>query len=254
MKQNIFWRSHNMQEEAIQHFYNNEEKLNFLIKYLKLNIKDIANLFGVQPNYISKLREHTYDALKPMHLYAFAGAYGIPYKIFEDRTIKTSAQIVKIIEEQNREKKEILFKKDEQLLKNIQGEWYAYFYPSNQFSDIYRIQTTINPDGTVIDKNKNWGKLLIGTNQSLIVKEAFNSKNLVTIIFDNHQVAYDMFHFSLVSKRNHVNREMFNYGFFSRHEIELDRVKTILGNKEHVQLKMQCEFVERIAEHVESIG
>jgi len=39
-----------------------------------------------------------------------------------------------------------------------------------------------------------------------------------------------------------------------RQEIELDRVKTILGNKEHVQLKMQCEFVERIAEHVETIG
>jgi len=189
-----------------------------------------------------------------MHLYAFAGAYNIPYKIFENRNIKTSAQIIKIIEEQKKEQKELLFKKDEHLIKNIQGEWYAYFYPSNQFSDVYRIQTTINADGTVIDQNNNWGKLLIGTNQSIIVKEAFNSKNLVTIIFDNHQVAYEMFHFSLVSKRNHVNREMFNYGFFSRHEIELDRVKTILGNKEHVQLKMQCEFVERIAEHVETIG
>ena len=87
-----------------------------------------------------------------------------------------------------------------------------------------------------------------------MVKEAKNSKNLISITFDNHQVAYEMFHFSLVSKRNHVNREMFNYGFFSRYEIELDRVKTILGEKKSVQLKMQCEFVERIAKHVEIIG
>ena len=103
-----------------------------------------------------------------MHLYAFAGAYNIPYKIFENRNIKTSAQIIKIIEEQKKEQKELLFKKDEHLIKNIQGEWYAYFYPSNQFSDVYRIQTTINADGTVIDQNNNWGKLLIGTNQSII--------------------------------------------------------------------------------------
>jgi len=242
-----------MNEETVQHFYNQEERLSFIIDHLKLNVKDIANLWGVQSNYISKLREHTYDALKPMHLYAFTGAFQIPFEIF-DKKIKTSIEVIEILEEAKKEKIKKLFKQDKELLNNIQGDWYAYFYPSNKFSDIHRIKTTINANGTILDENNNWGKLLIGTNQSLIVKEASNSKNLVTIVFDNHKVAYGMFHFSLISKRNHIPREMFNFGFFSRQEIETEKVKEILGEKEKIQLKMLCEFEEGIAEYVETYG
>ena len=242
-----------MQEDTIQHFYNDEEKLSFIIDYMKLNVKDIADLWGVQSNYISKLREQTHGNLKPMHLYAFTGAYHVPFNVF-DKKVKTSTEVIEILKEAKREKIKKLFKKDKKLLEDIQGVWYAYFYPSNKFSDIHKIKTTINSDGTVIDQNNNWGKLLMGTNQSLIVKEASNSKNLVTIVFDNHKVAYGMFHFSLVSKRNHIPREMFNFGFFSRQEIETEKVKEILGEKEKIQLKMLCEFEEGIAEYVEMYG
>ena len=233
-----------------ERFFYNEERLNFIINHLKLDVKEIANIFGVKSAYISKLREQSHNSLKPMHLYAFSAAFNIPYKIF-DKKITTAKQIKSILEEERKISKEVVFKKNEQLLEDIQGEWYAYFYPSNRFANIYCIKTTINLDGTVSDENGNKGKLFIGTNQSLIIKEAKNSKNLVTITFDNHQVAYNMFHFSLVSKRNHNNLEMFNYGFFSRHEIELDMLKDILGEKEKVQLKMECDFAERISEYVE---
>lgn len=141
--------------------HNNEDKLDFIINYLKLNANEIAKLFGVQSNYISKLREYTYDFLKPMHLYAFQAAYNIPYKIFEDKNIKSSQQIIEILEKQKKAEEKTLFKINEQLLSNIQGEWYAYFYPSNRFADIYRIKTTINSDGTIIDENNNWGRLYI---------------------------------------------------------------------------------------------
>ena len=240
-------------QELIQHFYNREEKVSFLINYLKLNVKDIADLWEMQPNYISKLREESHNSLRAMHLYAFTGAYNIPYKIFEDKSIKTSHQIIEILEEQQKVEKETLFKQESQLLKNIEGDWYAYFYPSNRFADIHSIKTTINLDGTVLDQNGNWGKLFIGTNQSIIIKETANSKDLVSITFNNHQIAYEMFHFSLVSKRNHVKREMLNFGFFSRKEIEPDTIKEILGKKEFLQLKMQCDFVERISEYVDVI-
>jgi len=241
-----------MQNKPIQHFYNTEEKLSFIIEHLKLNVKEIAKLWGMQSNYVSKLREESHNSLRPMHLYAFVGAFDVPFKVF-DKKVKTSIQVIEILEESKKEKKETLFKKDQQLLKNIQGNWYAYFYPSNRFSEIYRIKTTINLDGTVVDANGNSGKLLIGTNQSIIVKESQNSKNFVSITFDNHQVAYKMFHFSLVSKRNHNNLEMFNYGFFSRYEIEPEMLKDILGEKPKVQLKMECDFAERISEYVEII-
>ena len=241
-----------MQEETVQHFYNDEEKLSFIIDYKKLNVKDIADLWGVQSNYISKLREQSHSSLKPMHLYAFTGAFDIPFNVFDNK-VKTSTDVIQIFEEQKKEEQKTLFKKNKQLLKNIQGDWYAYFYPSNRFANIYKIKTTINEDGTVVDENNNWGKLFMGTNQSIIIKEAINSKNLVTITFDNHQVAYEMFHFSLVSKRNHNNLEMFNYGFFSRYEIKPEMLKDILGEKAKVQLKMECDFAERISEYVDII-
>jgi len=242
-----------MQEKTVQHFYNDEEKLSFIIDYKKLNVKDIADLWGVQSNYISKLREQSHSSLKPMHLYAFTGAFDIPFNVFDNK-VKTSTDVIQIFEEQKKEEQKTLFKKNKQLLKNIQGDWYAYFYPSNRFANIYKIKTTINEDGTVVDENNNWGKLFMGTNQSIIIKEAINSKNLVTITFDNHQVAYEMFHFSLVSKRNHNNLEMFNYGFFSRYEIEAEMIKDILGEKAKVQLKMECDFAERISEYVDIVG
>ena len=240
-------------ESENEQLYYPEEKIDFLIKHLKLNVKDIANLFGVQSNYISKLRNQEHNTLKPLHLYAFTAAFNIPFDIF-DKKVKDTDSIKNILTREKQMQEKSFFTQDEQVLKNLEGVWYAYFYPSNQFADVYRIKTTFHNDGSVSDENGNQGKVLIGKNQSLMVKEAKNSKNLISITFDNHQVAYEMFHFSLVSKRNHVNREMFNYGFFSRYEIELDRVKTILGEKKSVQLKMQCEFVERIAEHVEIIG
>jgi hypothetical protein len=240
-----------MQEEPLQHFYNDEEKLSFIIDYLKLNVKEIANLWGVQANYISKLREQSHNSLKPMHLYAFSGAFDVSFKVF-DKDVKTSEQLIALLEEHAN--KHELFKENAQVLQNIQGDWYAYFYPSNRFSEIYRIKTTVKLDGSVVDANGNRGQLFTGTNQSIIIKESKNSKNFVSITFDNHQVAYDMFHFSLVSKRNHNNLEMFNYGFFSRYEIEADMLKDILGEKSKVQLKMECDFAERISEYVEIVG
>ncbi|MCH9740552.1 MAG: hypothetical protein K0U38_06900 [Epsilonproteobacteria bacterium] len=240
-------------DENSEKFHFDEEKLSFIIDYLKLDVKDIADVFGTKSNYISKLRDQMHNTLKPMHLYAFSKAFDVPYKVFEEK-INTSHKVIAILEQHIKSNKKDVFSENELLLENIKGDWYAYFYPSNQFSDVYCIKTTINLDGTVIDQNNNWGKLLIGKNQSIIVKEAFNSKNLITLVFDNHQVAYDMFHFSLISKRNHVNREMLNFGFFSRKEIEPNMIKEILGKKENLQLKMQCDFVERISEYVEVIG
>ena len=158
-----------MIEENEENFFYKEEKLNFLIHYLKLDVKEIASLWGVKPAYISKLREQSHNSLKTMHLYAFTGAFNIPFEVF-DKKIKTSEQVVEILEAHKKEKKEEFFEKNQQVLQNIQGDWYAYFYPSNRFAEIYRIKTTINLDGTVIDANGNKGKLFTGTTQSLIVK------------------------------------------------------------------------------------
>ncbi|MCF6185283.1 MAG: GAF domain-containing protein [Bacteroidales bacterium] len=96
-----------MLDENEEKFAYNEEKLNFIINHLNIDSKEIADLFGVKASYVSKLLNYSYTTLKPMHLYAFTGAYAIPHKIF-DKSIKTSTQVIELLEEQKKEEKELL--------------------------------------------------------------------------------------------------------------------------------------------------
>ena len=240
---------------ANEQLNSNEAKLHFIISFLSLDVKDIATKFGVTAGTISGWRkEYNGKEIKPMHLYALESAYGIPKKIFEDKNINTKKQIEEILKQQKQEEEQQLFFEHNMLIKSLAGEWFAYFYPSNSFADIHCIKTTISLDYTVIDEHQNRGKVFLGTNQSMIIKESKNSKNLVSITFDNDRIGYDIFPFSLVSKSNLVKREMFNFGFFTRTQLEPNIIKRILGDVSNMQLKVNCEFGERIAEYIEVVG
>jgi len=229
-----------------------EEKLQFLIRYyLKLSQKKLADSFEVSEAEMSKIVNNQENKLKNVHLLGFCYLYDIPYKIFIDKKINTEDKVRFFLDNYKKSKNKEVFREDEKILKHLIGDWYAYFYPSNSFAPIYSIKTTIKEDGSVIDENNNSGRVYFGKMQSMIIKEAYNSKNLVSITFDNMQVAYGMFPFTLVSKRNHVNRKMCNFGFFADRELELDIVKKILGSVKEVQLKMNCDFGERISEYIE---
>lgn len=235
-----------MEEDEI--FYNNEEKLNFIIDHLKLDVKEIEKTFGYRSGYVSKLRSDTYSTLKPLHFYAFESAYGIPRKIFTDKKINSSSQIVAILKPKS-EKQKGIFEENEFVFEKLVGKWYAYVYPGNPFIPIYCIETTIHSDYTITDENNNYGQLLIGELQSLFIKKAINSKNFISILFDNADVGYELFHFSMLSKSGQVKREMCNFGFFSRKKIEVDVAKTILGKREDIQLKIDFDLKERVAEY-----
>ena len=225
----------------------NEEKLKCAIKYLGIENKHIANSFGISEGQASKLTNFAEGRLKKLHLHAFADIYNIPLKIFTDNELNTETKIIEILDNEVEKKEGSIFLKDEELFSNIVGKWYAYFHPSNTFADIYCIETIINPDHTVSDQNGNHGELLMSERQSIIVKKSKNSKNLVSITFDNDQVAYHIFPFSMVSKTNQVNREMCTFGFYSRKKIDLNIAKKILGEEvKRVQIKMDCDFKERV--------
>jgi hypothetical protein len=105
----------------------------------------------------------------------------------------------------------------------------------------------IYEDFSVEDMHKNRGKLFIGQNQSIIIKQSNNSKNLTSITFDNNQVTYNSFAFSRVSKSNKLNKELFNFGFFSRKKMSEDDAREILGEKERIQKHMDSSMLERIS-------
>ena len=235
-----------MEENKI--FYNNEEKLNFIIDHLKLDVAEIEKTFGYRSGYVSKLRSDIYSTLKPIHFYAFESAYGIPRKIFTDRKINSSSQIIAILNSK-KDKQKSIFSDNEFIFEKLVGKWYAYVYPGNPFISIYCIETTIHPDYTITDENDNYGQLLIGELQSLLIKKAINSKNFISILFDNADVGYELFHFSMLSKSGQVKREMCNFGFFSRKKIDVEIAKTILGKREDIQLKIDFDLKERVAEY-----
>ena len=226
-------------------------KLDFVLNELKLDINHVASVLGVKSGTVSGWRKaYNNKELKPMYLYALESAFKIPYKIFEDETIDTEDKIKLFLQ---KEEEKSVFKKDPKLLDELVGDWYAYLYPHSITNKIYEIKTTINPDGSVIDENSNWGDIFLGTNQSMIIKESNNSKNLVSITFDNIQVRYGLFYFSLVSKINNVNRPILVFGFFSRTKIKREMAEKILGEKEKLQLKIDYDFLDRIGEYVDVV-
>jgi hypothetical protein len=188
--------------------------------------------------------------LRKHHLYAICSAYNIPIEIFEDDSIKTKEHIDEIL--LNRDN---IFLKNYDLLNRLKGDWYLYSYPSNSaFAKVWETETTIYEDFSVEDMHGNRGKLMIGRNQSIILKESSNSKNITSITFDNNRVAYGKFPFSRVSKSNGINKELFNFGFFSRDRVELDDATEILGEIKSVQLKIDHNMLERINGYVEMVG
>jgi hypothetical protein len=237
-----------------QRLFNNSEKLAFVLRYLDIDINDVVAKFGMSKSYISKLQKHNYEEFKDMHKYAFESAYGVPRVIFDDPNINSEKKIIEILNGNKylySRNIEIFHYANNELLRRLEGVWYGYFHHSNQFKPPHQIKTTIHDDYSVTDANGNSGQLCIGRhNQSMIIKESKNSKNLISMTFDNHRVAYKLFPVSLVSKRNSVNREMLSFGFFSKKELNQDIVEKILGEVKSVQLKMHCDFDERISEYI----
>jgi len=130
------------------------------------------------------------------------------------------------------------------------GVWYAYFYSSSDKQYIYSIETTITKDGKVIDENNNFGQVFVGENQSMIIKQAYNSQNLISITFDNTNIAFHKFAFVLASKTNQTNKVMANFGFFSREKLDEDNAKDILGDIADTQMQMKHSLLNRIVNRV----
>lgn len=225
--------------------YHQEEKLHYVLKFLKISTKEIAQKLEISTGLVSQIQNYSNGKLRKYHLYAICYAFNIPIEIFNNKNINTEEMIHNLLETVKNENS--MFQKNYEVLKRITGEWYLYSYPSQRnFSEVWETETTINEDLSVEDKHRNRGKLYIGKHQSIILKESRNSKNITSITFDNNRVTYEKFPFSRVSKSNSLNKELFNFGFFSRDKVDLDEAKEVLGKIEKVQLQMDYEMLERI--------
>ena len=226
-----------------------EETLKFLIKdYFKLSQKKLAEEFEVTEAEMSKIINNHEKKLKNIHLLGFCHLQDIPYEIFNIKKFNTEEKVMSFLDNYKRSKEEEIFENsNEALVEDLVGTWYAYVHPSSPIADIYCIETIISADLRVKDQHRNFGKIFMGERQSIMVKKAQNSRNFVNIVFDNDQVVYGLFSFSMLSKSNQINREMCNFGFFSRKKLDLKVAQKILGESiDKVQLKIDVDFKERV--------
>jgi len=224
--------------------YNNEEKLNYVLKFLRLSTKEVAQTLEISSGLVSQIQNHYNSKLRKIHLYAISNAYNIPMEIFENKKINTPESIDALLKQASLKS---IFTEDRELLKKLLGTWYLYSYPSNpNLTEVWSTQTNIYDNFTVLDIHKNKGLLHIGKTQTLIIKESHNSKNITTTVFDNNRITYENFPFSRIAKANASNREILSFGFFSRRELPKIEAKAILGDLNKVQLQMDYDVIERI--------
>lgn len=229
-----------------------------------LSAVEVQKFFGYDsPNMMYKLR-HGDSPLTAPHIKLLEYMCHIPSEVFEknvrfnkDSTLEVDNIIKNNYEKQIKEDKEVdtkfPFYENKNLLKRLTGTWYAYSFGTSpddgiETSGVYTIETTIHDDQTVTDMNGNRGRLFLGHNQSTIIKESKNSRDLITMVFNNTEVSYGRFHFSIQSQRNVVRRRMCNFGFFSKKKLNEKEYMNILGDKiEKMQLQIDSEFVERVS-------
>jgi len=239
------------------------EKFDYILSEY-LSDTEVTKAFGYDSaNMVYKLKRNDSPLTEP-HIKILEYKFHIPPEVFDKQIPferEDTSVIDRLIEEsyQQADLSELLstshpFSHNPNLLNKLTGEWYAHFYPSAKNREPYNnIKTTIKPDGTVIDKNKNQGRLFLGKKQSVIIKEAYNSENLIVITFENTQVAFGIIYFSMHSKQNLINQEMLSFGFLSRKMFNIEETKSILGAIEKQQLKIDFEFTQRISEAVQML-
>jgi len=233
--------------------YNNEEKLNYVLKTLNLQTKDIAQKLEISAGLVSQIQNHYNGKLRKIHLYAICNAYNIPMEIFDNEKLNSKESIKILLGK--KEKNNSMFQNNYELLDKLIGRWYLYSYPSNlKLSDVWITETNIYENFLVEDMHKNQGKLYVGKHQSIIIKESNNSKNITSITFDNDRVTYQNFPFSRISKSNGLNKELLNFGFFSRKKMTKEEAQEVLGNPKEIQIQMNYEMLERINACIEMKG
>ncbi|HFU76260.1 MAG TPA: hypothetical protein ENK66_08450 [Arcobacter sp.] len=230
------------------------EKLDYLLNNY-MSATDVASAFGFKSDAMLTKMRRGQSNITTLHIDGLEKYFNIPTNIFDDEV--TSEQeinkLIKLHKENKLRPKSLrskVFPNDEKLFNKLKGTWYGYVYPSNPASaehGIWEVKTIIADDYSVVDEPwGNAGYVMLGKNESLIVKESYDHNDLTVIRFSNRQVPSEIFRFVIVSNQNHTLYEMVNFGFFSRKQYSPEEAKEILGERENKQLKLDLDFNERL--------
>jgi len=226
-----------------------------IVKHIKVASK-ITQAFGFKSDtMVSNFKNDKHPAtISRLHMDGLEKYFNIPLDVWEEKELSTK-EIDRLILQYKTSKQDtshinnLLFEENQQIFKKLKGTWYGYMYASNPASaieGIWRIETTIYDDYSVVDYWGNHGYLQIGKNQSIILKKPFENEDLTIIRFSNRHISFEHFRFVAISNQNNTLDEMINFGFFSRNKYTEREAKEILGEPEEMQLKLNMEFAQRV--------
>lgn len=233
---------------------NKWEKLDYLLSTY-MSATNVASAFGFKSDAMLTKMRRGQSNLTTLHIDGLEKYFHIPTKIFDDEVTneKEINKLIKLHKENQLIPKSInskIFPNDEKVFSKLKGIWYAYVYPSNPASSehgIWEVKTIISDDYSVVDEPwGNAGYVMLGKNESLIIKESYDHDDLTVIRFSNRQVPSGYFRFVIISNQNHTLNEIINFGFFSRTQLSHEEAKEILGEKESKQLRLDLDFNERL--------
>lgn len=235
-------------------------KTEFVIKNYTGGALEVANLFGYKKSTsitnicnFDPRRAKDARSIVRLQIEGLERHYQIPIEIFEHSVRFDEELISSTIEKyraklKKKEETTSIFSPNPELLKKLEGDWYSYFYPSADFIEIQSIKTSINSDYSVTDEYGNRGMVNFGVDQSIIIKESKNSKNITSIVFNNRTITYSIFPYSMISRTNSSNRAINYFGFFSRKKFDIETAKKILGeDRKLMQIQIPYEFEDRMA-------
>ncbi len=223
----------------------NEEKLDFVLDYLKISASEVAEKFETSKSVVSQWRSTNYKKFKKMHQYALKDAFGIPLEVFED-SITKKEEIVSLLNKTMYQDNSNI---DYEILEKLIGDRYCYSYNS---SDLLKIDfLRFLDDLTVLcyedDNLQFYGKVIfLDKAQTIISLSSKEYPYNIFIIFDTEYIVNDIFYATLMFKSDYIKQDVVEFIIISKKKLPLNDIKKLLQNPQSKRLKANKEFIENI--------
>lgn len=223
----------------------NEEKLDFLLDYLKISTSEIADRFETSRSVISQWRSNTYKKFKKLHQYALKDAFDIPLEVFNE-SVTTKEQIVSIL---NKNSSFINSNIDYKILKKLIGDRYCYSYSASGVLEINIVRFL--DDLTVLCyTNENlqfYGKIIFLDKAQVVISLSSSEYPYnIFLIFDSEYIINDIFYAIVIFKSDYSKEDIVEFVIMSKNKLPLKDVKKLIQNPKTKQLIATNEFIKNI--------
>ena len=223
----------------------NEDKLDFLLDYLKISTNDLAKKLEISKSGISQWRNRNYKKFKKLHQYALKEAFNIPIEIF-DEEVDSKEKIVSIL---NKSHFNLNSNINYDILEDMVGDRYCYMYNNSDMLNINKLKFLDNLTVLCYENSnlKLYGKVIfLDKAQTIISLSSKEYPYNVFIIFNTEYILNDIFYATTIFKSQYSKKDIVEFTIVSKAKLPTKDVKKLLDNPKSKRLILSDDFVENI--------